>query len=160
MPLAQVQAPGTNRPLRFIDSDVTVTAHVLGDSVHRWISLACRDRIDGLFSGYYLSIDPGRRGLMFGYWDKRSPGPGLPEGMQFQMMSFGSATHINGGNASNTLELACVGSDIVARVNGQTVGQRHDERLTDGSVFVGVWGDINLPAEVRVTRLSITGIVH
>jgi hypothetical protein len=152
--IQKVDASLTGMPLaaarpEFADGVVSVDARVGDDNTDVWMYVACRSRPDGPFGAYYLGVDPGAGTFSFGRWDSADAAGAavfVPQGS--------TAPSIQGGGASNTLALSCVGSKIAASVNGAEVGAVSDTHYAQGRAFLGAWGD-GVTADVRFTNFAV-----
>ena len=71
------------------------------------------------------------------------------------LVPFQSSAAIRRGNASNHLELACVGSTIAARINGIDVASVQDSTYDSGLVMVNAGRSESVAVEARFDNLMI-----
>jgi hypothetical protein len=122
----------------FADLQVSVDARLAEGTEGRWVGVACR-------------LNP-RNGTAQFYALLTVPATG-----QFALSNFDGQrwTHLGRGNASNHLELTCIGSTITARINGTEVASASDRTYVSGYVAVVIGRDDGIPAEARFDNLVV-----
>jgi hypothetical protein len=142
------------RPLRvvgassaFADLRVSVDARLAEGTEERWVGVACRmNPRNGTAQFYALLTVPATGQFALSNFD----------GYRWiHLVPFQSSAVVRRGNASNHLELTCVGSTIRARINGAEVASVQDGTYASGYVAVVVYRDEGLPLEARFDNLIV-----
>jgi len=139
------RAVGANSP--FANHQVAVDARLGEGTETRWVGVACRlNPKDGTAQFYALLAVPATGQFALSNFD----------GYRWvHLVAFQSSAAIRRGNASNHLELTCVGSSIIARINGTEVASAMDRSYDSGFVAVVVGRDGDIPVEARFDNLIV-----
>ena len=131
----------------FADLQVAVDARLAEGTEGRWVGVACRvNPRDGTAQFYALLTAPATGQFALSNFD----------GYRWNhLVSFRSSEAVRRGNASNHLELTCVGSTIMARINGTEVAAAQDGTYSSGYVAVVVNHDEGIPLEARFDNLIV-----
>ena len=148
----QVRLSSSAKPLRvvaansaFANLHVAVDARLAEGTEGRSIGVACRmSPKNGTAQFYALLTVPATGRFALSNFD----------GYRWiHLVPFQSSAAVRRGNASNHLELTCVGSTIVARINGTEVASAQDGTYKSGHVAVVVERDEGIPLEARFDNL-------
>ena len=122
---------------------------MIGGTEARSVGLVCRLTMEaGRLSGYYvLGVSPALG--TFGLERHDASGPAT------QLVPFQASPAIRRGNASNHLELACVGTTLAVRINGVEVASAQDGRYDKGLVMVVAGRMASLTVESRFDNLVV-----
>jgi hypothetical protein len=131
----------------FADLQVAVDARLAEATEGRWVGVACRmNPKDGTAQFYALLTIPATGRFALSNFD----------GYRWvHLVPFQSSEAVRRGNASNHLELTCVGSTIIARINGTEVASAQDGTYDSGYVAVVVSRDEGIPLEARFDNLIV-----
>jgi len=131
----------------FGNLQVAVDARLAEGSEARWVGVACRlNPKDGTAQFYALLTVPATGQFALSNFD----------GYRWvHLVPFQSSEAVRRGNASNHLELICVGSTIIARINGTEVASTLDRTYDSGYVAVVVGRDEGIPVEARFDNLIV-----
>ena len=131
----------------FADLQVAVDVRLAADTEGRWVGVACRmNPRDGTAGFYALLAAPATGQFALSNFD----------GYRWaHLVPFQSSDAVRRGNASNHLELTCVGSTISARINGADVASVQDGTYDGGYVAVVVSRDEGIPLEARFDNLIV-----
>jgi hypothetical protein len=150
----QVRLSPSAKPLRvvgansmFANLQVAVDARLAEGTEGRSIGVACRmNPKDGTAQFYALLAVPATGRFALSNFD----------GYRWlHLVPFQSSEAVRRGNASNHLELTCVGSTIIARINGTEVASAQDGTYDSGYVAVVVSRDEGIPLEARFDNLIV-----
>jgi hypothetical protein len=150
----QVRLSPSAKPFRavgansvFANLQVAVDARLAGGLEARWVGVACRlTPKDGTAQFYALLTVPATGQFALSNFD----------GYRWaHLVPFQYSAAIRRGNASNHLELTCVGPTIVARINGTEVASMVDRTYDSGYVAVVVGRDEDIPVEARFDNLLV-----
>jgi hypothetical protein len=150
----QVRLLASARPVRvvaansaFADLQVAVDARLAEGTEGRWVGVACRmSPKDGTAQFYALLVVPATGQFAVSNFD----------GYRWiHLVPFRSSDAVRRGNASNHLELTCVGPTLVARINGTEVASAQDGTYGAGYVAVVVNHDEGVPLEARFDNLIV-----
>ena len=150
----RVRLSSSAKPLRvvaansvFANLQVAVDARLAEGTEGRSIGVACRMKPkDGTAQFYALLTVPATGRFALSNFD----------GYQWvHLVPFQSSEAVRRGNASNHLELTCVGSTIIARINGTEVASAQDGTYDSGYVAVVVDRDEGIPLEGRFDNLVV-----
>ena len=150
----QVRLSSSARPVRvvgassvFSDLQVAVDARLAEGTEGRWVGVACRmNPKDGTAQLYALLMVPATGQFALSNFD----------GYRWtHLVPFRSSEVVRRGNASNRLELTCVGSTITARINGTEVASVQDGTYSSGYVALVVSRDEGIPLEARFDNLVV-----
>jgi hypothetical protein len=150
----QVRLSSSAKPLRvvgansvFANLQVAVDARLAEGTEGRSIGVACRmNPKDGTAQFYALLTVPATGRFALSNFD----------GYRWvHLVPFQSSEAVRRGNASNHLELTCVGSTIIARINGTEVAAAQDGTYDSGYVAVVVERDEGIPLEARFDNLIV-----
>jgi hypothetical protein len=150
----QVRLSSSAKPFRavaansvFANLKVAVDARLAESAEARWVGVACRlNPKNGTAQFYALLTVPATGQFALSNFD----------GYRWiHMVPFRSSEAVRRGNASNHLELTCVGSTIVARINGTEVASATDRTYDSGYVAVVVGRDNGVPVEARFDNLTV-----
>jgi hypothetical protein len=131
----------------FTNLQVAVDARLAEGTEARWVGVACRlSPKDGTAQFYALLAVPATGQFALSNFD----------GYRWvHLVPFQPSAAVRRGNASNHLELACVGPTITARINGTEVASAVDHTYDSGYVAVVVGRDEGLPVEARFDNLVV-----
>ena len=131
----------------FADLQVAVDARLAEGTEGRSIGVACRmNPKDGTAQFYALLMVPATGRFALSNFD----------GYRWvHLVPFQFSEAVRRGNASNHLELTCVGSPIMARINGTEVASAQDGTYDSGYVAVVVERDEGIPLEARFDNLIV-----
>ena len=150
----QVRLSSSAKPVRvvgansvFADLQVTVDARLAEGTEGRSIGVACRmTPKDGTAQFYALLTVPATGRFALSKFD----------GYRWvHLVPFQSSEAVRRGTTSNHLELTCVGSTIIARINGTEVASTKDGTYDSGYVAVVVNRDEGIPLEARFDNLIV-----
>ena len=150
----QLRLSSAARPVRvvaassvFADLQVTVDARLAGGLEGRWVGVACRmNPKDSTAQFYALLAAPATGQFVLSNFD----------GYRWiHLVPSQSSEAIRRGNASNHLELTCVGSTITARINGTQVASAQDGTYDSGYVAVVARRDEGIPLDARFDSLVV-----
>ena len=150
----QVRLSSSAKPFRavaansvFANLQVAVDARLAEDPDARWVGIACRlTPKDGTAQFYALLTVPATGHFALSNFD----------GYRWvHLVPFQFSEAVRRGNASNHLELTCVGSSIIARINGTEVASALDRTYDSGYVAVVLGRDQAIPAEARFDNLIV-----
>ena len=150
----QVRLSSSAKPLRvvgansvFANLQVAVDARLAEGTEGRSIGVACRmNPKNGTAQFYALLTVPATGQFALSNYDGHR---------WVHLIPFQSSEAVRRGNASNHLELTCVGSTIVARINGTQVALAQDGTYASGYVAVVVERDEGIPLEARFDNLVV-----
>jgi hypothetical protein len=150
----QVRLSSSAKPFRavaansvFANLQVAVDARLADSPEARWVGVACRlQPKDGTAQFYALRTIPATRQFALSNFDGRQ---------WIHLVPFKYSEAVRPGNASNNLELTCVGSTILARINGTEVASVLDRTYDSGYVAVLLGRDENIPVEARFDNLIV-----
>ena len=149
-----VRLASSAKPLRvvgassaFANLQVAVDARLAEGTEGRSIGVACRmNARDGTAQFYALLTVPATGRFALSNFD----------GYRWvHLVPFQFSEAVRRGNASNHLELTCVGSAIIARINGTEVASAQDGTYGSGYVAVVVERDEGIPLEARFDNLIV-----
>jgi len=131
----------------FADLRVSVDARLAEGTEARWVGVACRlTPKDGTAHFYALVAIPSSGQFALSNFD----------GYRWvHLIPFRASEAIRRGNGSNHLELTCVGSSIIGRINGIEVASAQDRTYDSGFVAVVVGRDGDIPVEARFDNLIV-----
>jgi hypothetical protein len=150
----RVRLASSARPFRavgassvFANLQVAVDARLAEGTEARWVGLACRlNPRNGTAQFYALLTVPATGQFALSNFD----------GSRWvHLVPFRSSDAVRRGNASNHLELTCVGSTLIARINGTEVASALDRTYDSGYVAVVVGRDEGIPVEARFDNLVV-----
>jgi hypothetical protein len=131
----------------FANLQVAVDARLAESPEARWVGVACRlNPKDGTAQFYALLTVPATGQFALSNFDGQR---------WVHLAPFKYSEAIRRGNASNHLELICVGSTIIARINGTEVASVLDRTYDSGYVAVLVGRDESIPVEARFDNLVV-----
>lgn len=126
-----VEEPGriaiARPPGVFADLTIAVDARLAGDTAGRTILLSCRENQQP-DSAYRTVVDPDRRSVVI---RRRVQG-------STTSLAQRSSDAILPGEASNHIELTCVGDALTVTVNGTEIVSVHDGTFTQGEISLGL----------------------
>ena len=131
----------------FANLQVAVDARLAEGTEGRSIGVACRMNPKDRTAQFYalLTVPATGRFAVSSY-----------DGYRWvHLVPFQSSEAIRRGNASNHLELTCVGSTIIARINGTEVASTQDGTYASGYAAVVVERDEGIPLEARFDNLIV-----
>jgi hypothetical protein len=129
------------------DLQVAVDARLAEGTEGRWVGVACRmNPRDGTAQFYALLAVPATGQFALSNFDGHR---------WVHLVPFQSSEAVRRGNASNHLELTCVGSTLSARINGTEVASAQDGTYDSGYVAVVVSRDEGTPLEARFDNLIV-----
>jgi hypothetical protein len=134
----------------FTDTVLTVDARLVGDTEGRYVSLACRAGENG---NYRLLIDGA------GHWSLRYLHLELDIGAGISwVLAGGDSPAIHPGTQSNHIELACVGNNIQASVNGTVIVALTHDSLRSGAstITAGTYTDSGTDRTVEARFVNVT----
>jgi hypothetical protein len=131
----------------FANLQVSADARLAEGTEARWVGVACRLKPrDGTAQFYALLTVPATGQFALSNFD----------GSRWvHLVPFQSSAAVRRGNASNHLELTCVGSTISARINGTEVASVQDRTYDSGYVAVVAGRDEGVPVEARFDNLVV-----
>jgi S1-C subfamily serine protease len=129
--------PGTHA-----NASISVDARLVGDFVDRYVLLTCRESRAGAY-GLLVSPEEGTFTLAR-----------AETGSQVTLIAQASGA-IRRGNATNHLELSCVGDNISVSINGSQVASVRDSALKEGAFGFGLSAR-NLTADALFDNLVLT----
>ena len=150
----QVRLSSAAKPFRasgansvFANLQVAVDARVAEGTEGRWVGIACRlNPKDGTAQFYALLMVPATGQFALSNFD----------GSRWvHLVPFQSSEAVRRGTASNHLELICVGSTLIARINGTEVASAQDRTYASGYVAVVVGHDQDISTEARFDNLIV-----
>jgi len=150
----QVRLSSAAKPFRavaansaFTNLQVAVDARLAEGTEDRWVGVACRlNPKDGTAQFYALLAAPATGQFALSNFD----------GYRWiYLIPFKPSDAVRRGNASNHLELTCVGSSLIARINGIEVASVVDRTYDSGFVAVVVGRNEAIPAEARFDNLIV-----
>jgi len=131
----------------FANLQVAVDARLADSPQARWVGVACRlQPKDGTAQFYALRTVPATGQLALSNFDGRQ---------WVDLVPFKYSEAVRRGNASNHLELTCVGSTLIARINGTEVASVLDRTYDSGYVAVLLGRDESIPVEARFDNLIV-----
>ena len=131
----------------FANLQVAVDARLAEGTEGRSIGVACRmNPKDGTAQFYALLAVPATGRFALSNFDGYR---------WFHLVPFQFSEAVRRGNASNHLELTCVGSTLIARINGTEVASAQDSTYDSGYVAVVVERDEGIPLEARFDNLVV-----
>ena len=150
----QVRLSSSAKPFRaiaansvFANLQVAVDARLAAGPEARWVGVACRlNAKDGTAQFYALLTVPATGQFALSNFDGQR---------WVHLVPFQSSGAVRRGNASNHLELICVGSSIIARINGTEVASAQDRTYDSGYAAIVVGRDEGIPAEARFDNLVV-----
>jgi hypothetical protein len=130
----------------YANTIVSVEARVIGEPEDRRVLLGCRAQGDG--TRYELEVDPKYGEFTLARHDAKK---------RKTLAEWQPSHTIQRGNATNHLELRCVGSTISAAINHVQVAVVEDGTYADGTLQFGVSADDSEPlaAEARFDNLIV-----
>ena len=150
----QVRLSSSAKPFRavaansvFANLQVAVDARLADSPEARWVGVACRlQPKDGTAQFYALLTVPATGQFALSNFDGRQ---------WVHLVPFKYSEAVRRGNASNHLELTCVGSTLIARINGTEVASVLDRTYDSGYVAVLLGRDESIPVEARFDNLIV-----
>jgi eukaryotic-like serine/threonine-protein kinase len=133
----------------YADTVVAVDVRLVGEAGARYAFLVCRDRSSGGETRQYrTSIVPEGRRVILSHWR---------DGNQHVLAETRDNPAVHFGNATNRLELRCVGPKIEAIVNGRSVVSAEDDTLASGEhgLGAGTFSGVEGTLEARFDNLEI-----
>jgi len=131
----------------FANLQVAVDARLADSPEARWVGVACRlQPKDATAQFYALLTVPATGQFALSNFDGRQ---------WVHLVPFKYSEAVRRGNASNHLELTCVGSTIIARINGTEVASVLDRTYDSGYVAVLLGRDESIPVEARFDNLIV-----
>jgi S1-C subfamily serine protease len=143
------------------DVVVTVDARLVNETRQQYVQVACRVNRQQNFEGYGLAVRPDFGMFFLGRWEA---------GVWTNEASAVRQDVIRPGDEVNRIELRCIGTEIVAVINGVVVALVEDSTLSEGGVGIGsgnyndVWPRtfearfdnfaLNLPEQVRARPIE------
>jgi hypothetical protein len=150
----QVRLSSSAKPFRavaansvFANLQVAVDARLADGPEARWVGVACRlQPKDGTAQFYALLTIPATGQFALSNFDGRQ---------WVHLVPFQYSEAVRRGNASNHLELTCVGSTLIARINGTEVASVLDRTYDSGYVAVLLGRDEVIPVDARFDNLIV-----
>lgn len=142
---APLIVPISRLPGEYADASLAVDARVVGDTVQRFVVLACRTTGD---TGYRLAVRPNTGSYFLA---RREPNRQV-------LLASGESTAIERGNSTNRIELSCAGGTLTITINGRQVAQVQDNTFLSGTLSIGASSEIGIRSvtEVRFDNLVVT----
>lgn len=133
----------------YADTVVAVDVRLVGEAGARYAFLVCRDRSSSSQTRQYrASIVPEGRRVILSHWQ---------EGTQRVLAETRDNPAVQFGNATNRLELRCVGPKIEVIVNGKSVVSAEEGTLASGEhgLGAGTFSGVEGTLEARFDNLEI-----
>jgi hypothetical protein len=139
---------GVTLPDTYSNTSLAVDIRMTGTTTNRWIGVTCRGQ-QGSNSGYRLALDVTNGTFQLERWD---------DGRFNALMPWQNSSLLKRGNQTNRVELTCVGSTIIARINGTQVAVAQDTTYLEGNSWIGTgtFPRISGTAEIYLDNLIIT----
>lgn len=132
-------------PGSYENAALIVEVRLVGESMGRFIALACRVNEAG---HYRLTVGPGGGSFVLSRWEG---------GREIVLVQPQPSAALRRGAETNRLELSCAGDTIAATINGTEVAVAHDTTFRTGGMWIGVEETPNNPpvTEARFAGLTV-----
>jgi hypothetical protein len=127
------------------DTSLAADVRLVGDPRDKYLALGCRSRATGQ---YRLTVFPAGRTMAFERWDGGDRWTGLAPVRRVDA--------ILPDNATNRLELSCIGSSITATINGTVVAAVQDSTYSEGLSWIALGSPTGAAAEARWDNLILS----